>query len=124
MTGRTSQLEVEPSDTIESIAEKVQDEHGIPIFEQRYIYVGKNLELGRPLASYNVQRESTLHLVVRLKANPHTLGSNVPSWTAFPTGQEAFRRMDQWKTLANKGSFDADTYIVDSHAHYEALDSL
>jgi hypothetical protein len=78
----------------------------------------------RSLSSYNIQRESTLHLVLRVRHNPHTLESNAPSGTAFPTGQEASQRMDQWKALAHNGNFDADTHIVDPHAHYEELDSL
>jgi hypothetical protein len=76
------------------------------------------------LASYNIQKESTLHLVLRLRGISPALGTNVPRETAFPTGQEAFQRIDQWKALAAKGNFDADTHIMDPHAHYEAVDSL
>jgi hypothetical protein len=129
--GRTYTFEVEPSDTIENVAEKVRDEDGIPISQQRYIWSGKELEPDRSLAYYNVQRESTLHLILRLRSDSHTLESNVPSvesnvpsGSAFPTAQEAFQRMDQWKALADRGGFDADTHIVDPHAHYETLNSL
>ncbi len=60
-------MNFETTETVESLKAKIYEKEGIPANEQRLIFAGKELNEGKTLGEYNIQKESTVHMVLRLR---------------------------------------------------------
>jgi len=85
LTGKTIAIDVEPDESIESLKAKIQEKEGIAVDQQRILFGGKQLDSLKSLSDYDIDDDSTLHLVLRLR------GGIVRAWRGLSRWVQAGR---------------------------------
>ena len=120
MSGQRYELQVQSSDRIEEVKDRIQNLVNIPVEHQGLVYGGKLVQDGSTLLKYSIAEGATLHLVPRLRES-HGPQRTPPEAFDENNAESTF---ESWRKIAIDDDFDDDLHIVDPHAHYTRLRSL
>ena len=105
MTGKTINIQISLADKITTLKSKIQDEEGIPSEQQRLLFSGRQLQDFRTISHYNIQKESILHLVLRMNSSSSSSSSSsIGPFQIFVktlTGKTITLRVESSDTIEN-----------------------